>query len=328
MNSTKRVVIVGAGLAGLSAARLLKHHYEVVVLDKGRGVGGRMATRRIGAATFDHGAQFFTTHTAEFAAIVAEWETAAVAAPWFKGRIGPAGIVAADGHTRYRGVASMNAVAKHLARDLDVRCATPVVALAATTTGWNVILENGVLESDAVVMTAPVPQALSLFDAGEVSLTADDREALISIRYEPCLALLAALRGPSGLTMPGAVSPDVEPIGWMADNQMKHVSNVAAVTIHATPAFSADHWSSAPAEIAEELLRAAALDAQPVYGMEQVQRWRYARPTIIHPQRCLVANGLPPLVCSGDAFGGAKVEGAVLSGVAAANAIKQLLGSG
>ena len=43
-----RVVVVGAGVAGLTAARSLAAFSDVVVVDKGRGVGGRLATRRIG----------------------------------------------------------------------------------------------------------------------------------------------------------------------------------------------------------------------------------------------------------------------------------------
>ena len=62
----RQVVIVGAGMAGLTAARRLQRFVDVVVLDKGRGVGGRLATRRVGDATFDHGAQFLTTRTPEF----------------------------------------------------------------------------------------------------------------------------------------------------------------------------------------------------------------------------------------------------------------------
>ena len=62
MTVRPRVVVVGAGAAGLSAARQLGDRYEVVVFDKARGVGGRMATRRLGDATFDHGAQFLTAH--------------------------------------------------------------------------------------------------------------------------------------------------------------------------------------------------------------------------------------------------------------------------
>jgi len=97
-----------------------------------------MATRRIGAATIDHAAQVVTTHTAELAEVVANWAAEGVAQPWFAGRIGSHGIVDADGHTRFRGVGSMNAVAQHLANRLDVRRSTPVqsVELLANRSRW------------------------------------------------------------------------------------------------------------------------------------------------------------------------------------------------
>ena len=57
-----------------------------------------------------------------------------------------------------------------------------------------------------------------------------------------------------------------------------------------------------------EPVRSAGLRAQPINGRVQVQHWRFARPTTIHPERCLVVEGLPPFVCAGDAFGGAKVH--------------------
>ena len=60
-------IVVGAGISGLLAARELSDAgWRVTVLDKGRGVGGRMATRRTGGARFDHGAQFFTVRDERF----------------------------------------------------------------------------------------------------------------------------------------------------------------------------------------------------------------------------------------------------------------------
>ena len=54
----KTTVIVGAGIAGLLAARRLRTAgCDVLVLEKSRGFGGRMATKRVGAAVFDQGAQ-------------------------------------------------------------------------------------------------------------------------------------------------------------------------------------------------------------------------------------------------------------------------------
>jgi renalase len=322
----QRVVVVGAGVGGLTAAGSLPRSLDVVVVDKGRGVGGRLATRRIGDASFDHGAQFITTHTPEFAEIVAGWGRAGVARPWFRGRIGPAGTVDPDGHIRFCGVVSMNAIAKHLAEGLDVRLSNRVLALDPSEGCWRVQLDDGSdLEADAVVLTPPVPQSLTLLAAGGVMLSEADARALQTIRYEPCLAVMAALDGASGLDDPGAIAPASGPIGWMADNRAKGVSSVPAVTIHATAEFSRSHMDASDELVAAELLRAAGLRARPPDGQVQVQRWRFARPTTIHPARFLVADGLPPLVFAGDAFGSAKVEGAALSGIAASAAVTSLL---
>ena len=325
--SRPKVVVIGAGMAGLTAAHRLSAVAEVIVLDKGRGVGGRLATRRNGEATFDHGAQFLTTHSDEFAQIVNRWVNDGVVTPWFRGRIGPDGITDPDGHTRFRGVISMNAIAKALSVGLDVRTASLVSALRNDGTSWTVVMNDGTeLFADGMVVTSPVPQTLALFDNGNVALSATDAVALASIDYDPCLALMAMLDGPSGLPEPGAVDPVGGPIDWMADNQLKGISAVPAVTIHASAEFSRAQWDATDEEIADALIRAAQLDSAVISGSVQIQRWRYARPSIEHPERFLLLDGVPPIVCAGDAFGGAKVEGAALSGTAAALALADSLG--
>jgi len=321
------VVVIGAGMAGLTAGHALTDSTDVVVLDKGRGVGGRLATRRMGDATFDHGAQFITTHTDEFAATITQLVGSGVVAPWFRGRIGPNGVVDPDGHTRFRGAISMNAIAKALAVGLDVRTASLVSSLVHDGKSWTVTLTDGTeLKANGVVVTSPVPQTLAMFENGGVELSPKDADALAAIKYDPCLALMAVLDGPSGLDEPGAVDPDGGPIDWMADNQLKGISAVPAVTIHATAEFSASHLDATDDEIADLLFASAGLAANVIPGSLQIQRWRYARPSVEHPERFLVLDGVPPMVCAGDAFGGAKVEGAALSGVAAARAIESTLG--
>ena len=78
-----RVVVIGAGIAGLLAAQQLHSTgHEVTVLDKGKSPGGRLATRRIGAATLDHGAQFFTVRDAQFDHHVQQWVHDGVVREW------------------------------------------------------------------------------------------------------------------------------------------------------------------------------------------------------------------------------------------------------
>ena len=81
------ILIIGAGMAGLSCAEhLTRAGRTVALIDKGRGPGGRMAARRVDiegeTVRFDHGAQYFTARDAAFHAAVAEWETAGAAARW------------------------------------------------------------------------------------------------------------------------------------------------------------------------------------------------------------------------------------------------------
>jgi renalase len=317
-----RVLVVGAGIAGLTAARRLHGAgHGVTVVDKGRGVGGRLATRRIGDAVVDHGAQFFTAPTPSFAARVDEWRAAGVVEEWFSARLEPDGTKVDDGHPRYRGATGMTAIAKHAAAELpDVRVGCRVTALATAGDRWRAEVEGGSpLSADAVVLTPPVPQALDLLAAGDVVLDASDARALGRVAYQPCVAVLLVLDRPSGLPEPGAVRPAGEPVDWVADNQRKGISPIPALTVHLGPIASAEVWTRPDTEIVADALAAVPVDPAARVVEAQVRRWRYARPSVLHPEPALRLGGLPPAVCGGDAFAAARVEGAALSGAAAAD---------
>lgn len=323
------IVVVGAGIAGLSAARLLHEAgQEVVVLDKGRGVGGRMATRRSGEACFDHGAQFFTVRDPAFARRVAQWVAEGTAVPWGQGFAYGRGGPGEDGHTRYRGRAGMTSIPKRLAQGLDVRLGTRVTAVRAEGQCWELAMEGQVapLRARALIMTPPAPQTLALLAAGQTRLPALLHEALESIHFAPCLALLVRLDGPSRVPAPGGLQLMDEPIFWIGDNQQKGISPAAsAVTIHAGPAFSAANWDADAEGIAGHLLRAAEPWLGTAVAAWQLHRWRYSLPLTPLPERMLVWPGAAPLIFAGDAFGGPRVEGAALSGHAAASALRDLL---
>ena len=316
------VLVVGAGMAGLLAAhRLVAAGRKVVVVDKGRGVGGRLATRRIGEGVFDHGAQFFTSADTEFDAEVAAWVDAGVVAEWFDTRLEPDGSRVSDGHPRWRGTAGMAGIAKHLASSLDVRTGCRLVSVAVDRDGWIATdADGGMIRAGSVVLTSPVPQTLALLEAGGVDLDAIDRVELEAVDYHPCIAVLALLDGPSGIPEPGALRPAGEPLDWVADNQMKGISPVPALTVHAGSATSRELWAASDADVVRELLGAVpGLAANPLPDGVQVQRWLYARPVLCRPESARLLAGLPTAVLAGDAFGGARVPGAAASGIAAAS---------
>ena len=70
-----KIIVVGAGISGCVCAwRLARAGHEVTLLEKGRGVGGRMATRRMEGARIDHGAQFFTARDPRMLELLSHWE--------------------------------------------------------------------------------------------------------------------------------------------------------------------------------------------------------------------------------------------------------------
>jgi predicted NAD/FAD-dependent oxidoreductase len=307
-----RIAVVGAGLSGLVAARrLASAGHDVLVLDKGRSVGGRLATRRIDGAVLDHGAQFFTVRSEEFAALVHPHLASGLVYEWCRG-FGPV----ADGYPRYAVHGGMNAFAKALADGLDVRSGAMAFAIRPGLGRWRLGLDDGTeIPADALVLTAPVPQSFSLLMTAHVSLP----DELRGLEYDRTLGLLAVLDRPSAVPAPGGVQDADETFSFVGDNAAKGISSLPAVTLHVRPTLSEDRWADDRDVVHADLLAAARpwLGAAAVVT-SQVKRWRFATPRQPWPERCWMPDAPAPLVLAGDAFGGPKVEGAALSGMAAA----------
>lgn len=313
-------LIIGAGLAGLTAARDLEQQgHTVTVLDKGRGVGGRLATRRFPEGRADHGAQYFSAQSPEFKTAVQAWLAQSLVREWHLEQSNPASFH----HPRYAVSGGMSQLAKYLSDGLDVRTGERVTHLTPTGAGWQVRCDSGLtLDADAVLITIPAPQALALLADSGLTLAEADQQALAQIRYEPCLAVLLQLNQPSRLPAPGGLRLTDGPVSWIADNQQKGTSDQPTVTIHASHAFSRQHLEATDlAALIPELTSAVAqyVPAQAIIG-QQVHRWRYSNAVERHPDP-LLAVSVPnagALLFGGDGFGQGNVEGAFLSGLAMA----------
>ncbi len=320
------ILIVGAGLSGLMAAQTLReHNLKVMLVDKGRSVGGRLATRRIGPGRADHGAQFFTVRTPEFEVIVNQWMDEKLVFLWSVGwSDGSQQSDQAIGqHPRYAVRGGMNQLAKYLAQALDVRVNTRLTKITRETDGWRAEDEAGnVFMSQALILTPPVPQSLDVLRTGGTDLAATDLEQLEKIRYAPCLAGLFWIDGVTHFPKTGGVQLQNATLSWLSDNQRKGISPEAALlTAHANPDYSQLNWETPPekvmVDLTTEIQPFLANDAQILEA--QYKRWRYALPTELHDEAYLQAQDDPTLIFAGDAFGGPRVEGAALSGLAAAN---------
>jgi renalase len=323
------VIVIGAGLAGLVAAQELEAAgKKVIILDKGKGVGGRLATRRIQNGVADHGAQFFTVRTPEFQAQVDTWLSKDMLSIWGYGwSDGSLKRTAGDGHPRYIAKGGMNHLAKSLASDLqDVRVNVTVSSIHWLGNSWRVVDNNNFsLTSRILILTAPVPQSVELLIA--VPLEESDKQALDRVQYGPCLAGLFVVDGEVNLPEPGAVQDFSQTIYWIGDNQAKGISpNERIITMHAEERYSRQHYNAPDTDIialmSETLQKYMAEGAS--IKEAQIKRWRYSLPITTHPHDILKAEGFP-LIFAGDAFGGrGRVEGAYMSGLAAGKAAAKL----
>lgn len=327
------VLIVGAGLAGLVAANALAAAgRRSIVLDKGRSVGGRLATRRMlglngRMGRLDHGAQFFTVRSPDFAELVHDWRRAGVVREWCRGFSG-----SGDGYPRYCAEGGMSTIAKLLGATADVECRVELRSVAGFDSSLSLTTEDGRRwESDSVILTPPVPQSLALCENGWLPLPEGAESSLMAVTYAPCFALLVTLDRPSGIPFPGGLqlsADDDDIFSFVGDNLAKDISEVPAVTFHTNDEFSVVHFDDDIDTLRTYLLDAARHyvgDAKVLHA--ELKRWKYARPLVGHHGACLPVEPIPgtTLVFAGDAFGAAKIEGAALSGLAAAEAI--LLGA-
>ena len=334
MSKKKKIhscLIIGAGISGLIIGHVLKRRgLTVTVLDKGRGVGGRMATRRIKDAVIDHGAQFFTSQEERFDQWIDQWINRGLAVEWSRGfqKINAeavAGDPSAEDRPHYRGVKGMTTIPKDLAKDLEVHLNCPVQRIIPLAKGWEAHAKGGKnFRAQALMMTPPVPQSLSLLADSKIELPSPIRLSLEAITYDPCIAMLALIENPSHIPYPGGLHFNGEPILWIADNQRKGISpKRPSIIIHAGPKFSRENWEADDAHAIEALTEASSQWIGSRIIEWQLHRWRYSQPIQLHHERCLAVPGSWPIIFAGDAFGGRGVEGAVLSGLAAAEHILQ-----
>ena len=324
-------VVVGAGLAGLFAARTLVQAGKAVrIVDEGRGVGGRASTFRSGRGVFDHGAQYFTARDPVFRTWVETWLAAGLVNLWSDGFSTASGRLNQNGEPRYIGSRGMSAIAGSLAEGLQVGLEAPVSACRWNDGFWTIEFaatepRKDPIRARCLVLTAPVPRSLVVLKVGEVPWSREARSRLERIEYSRCLAALIELGGPSRVPAPGGLWLDGEPVAWLADNTQKGISPGGAgagvsLTLHAGPKFSQAHWDADPDATANKLVDAVRpWLGGPVKSLAW-HRWLYSAPTSVYPERCLALREPGPLVFAGDAFAGPRVEGAALSGLAAGEA--------
>lgn len=334
---TRRVAVIGAGMAGASCARVLADAgWQVQVIDKSRGVGGRLATRRVDgllpadhgsapALAFDHGAPAFTARTPEFQRFVAQAAGDGLLARW-RPRLAPGSAVPLDTPDLWLALPDMPALCRSLLQGLRVATRCTVDALRPVAGGWQVLAGGQtVAEADRVVLALPLPQAAPLLQPHQPDWA---HRALTQVTL-PAWTLMALTDAPPAAAAWDVAWPGSGPLAWVLrqDSRPGRPSHpgLAPWVLHASADWSRTHLEAEPAAVQAALQQALErLLGQPLaWRHVAVHRWRHAttpRADAAAPRCWWSAAGLG--VCS-DALAGAGVESAWLSGQALARALLQ-----
>ena len=323
--SGKRVAVIGAGVAGIACAHALRGHgFEPVIFEKSRGLGGRLATRRVeGGLTIDHGAQFLTARTPAFQSLMRDAQSAGMIAPWSPDI--RAGNRMGDDKWLV-GVPTMNAFLRPMISGVENHLGCEVSAIVRDGAGWRVMCAGSSADETFghVVCTAPAPQAHKLLAQDHPF---DDR--LLNVPIAPCWALLFEVEG--RLNIEGDLwRSDKQDIALLARNASKpgRAGDIEGWVAHACPTWSIRHLEHT-AEDAQNLLLLLVEEtlgiSLPPLGYAKVHRWRYALTTapLGAPYMC---SDDRTLFVGGDWCLGARVEYAYQSGSAIAAALIEKAG--
>lgn len=324
-----KIAILGAGLAGLNLANLLKANAEIVLFEKSDKLGGRMATHRCNGFEFDHGAQFFTAKDSLFKDWLARLVDANVVASW------PARFVEIehksimsqrtwdDAFPHYVGIPSMNAIAQHLAEGLDVRFNQLITGIKPHRTKWVLETADGQFgEFDWVVSTLPAEQAMVILPDSY-----QPKKALQSVQMQPCFTLMLGYDSPRHSAWDAAfVSQSI--LSWVSVNSAKpnRAKPYTLVTMSRND-WARDNFARPEAQIIAELLT----ELEGVMGEKlgdatyiKLKKWKYANADKQKNELSFVDHAAK-LACCGDWCISGRIESAFMSSSRVAETIKASL---
>ncbi len=333
--------IIGAGLSGLTAGRLLaKAGHEVTIFEKSRGFGGRMATRYAGkdlGTKLDHGIPYFTAQTSEFRSFVAELIEKGIIRTWgrnFSAYDGENLINKNPNDSRdviYTSTNGMNKVGKYLSRWVDVKQESKVGGLTyigknrTKKRAWMINMTTSkAFGFDAVIIALPAPQAY-----GILSTTIDEINTLKIVRrldevnYRPSFSLMVGYEDIEQPDWQGIICNN-SILDFVSNESSKRDNSVESTfVLHANAAFSRKHRDGDRDLVSREMLAefsqfAGGWAASPVW--HQLHFWRYSRPQVqIKKPFFELEDKNAPLALIGDYYNGDGVESAYKSGYDLAN---------
>lgn len=348
------VAIVGAGIAGLTCAqRLHQAGYHVIVVEKSRGLGGRIATRRLLNTQVDHGLRYLEPQSDLLELLIQCLLKHKVLQRWTNQvhtfqqsdkqqkdkQEHNYQLLEAEVCPRYVAPMGMTAIAKFLATDLKVFCSHKVQAIALADQTWQLELESSTnqpieaVKAQALVVAIPAPQALALLEPLVNSLLPEFLTSLRSVEFEPCISAIAGYSAEKAqdltyqeISWKAVTFPQDPNLSWLGlDSSKRLTAEQPIFVVQSSATFAKQHLDSKDLQpVGHQLLTHAAQHLLPWLETPewlQVHRWRYAFPEKPWQNSCLSTSTPLPLVCSGDWCGGIQAESGLNSGLAAATQI-------
>ncbi|MFB2935779.1 NAD(P)/FAD-dependent oxidoreductase [Aerosakkonemataceae cyanobacterium BLCC-F154] len=330
------VAIIGAGVAGLTVGQQLRQAgYRVVVVEKSRGVGGRVATRRLYDTRADHGLRYLEGKGEFLQGLVKILCDRQVLKLWTDKiyQFSPNSQISTSCYIAPEG---MSAVAKFLASGLEVWLNHRVESIILNNpVCWqlNFAANNDELPKSlmakAVVVAIPAPQALMLLES---LISQEVLARLRAIEFDPCITVMAGYSSSCQCDRPekAVVFPESDRLAWIGLDSSKRSNSTSPVfVIQSSAKFAQLYLDAEDLQLAgRELLASAAthwlswLDSPEWF---QVHRWRYAFPRLPLAEMFLDTQTSLPLICCGDWCGGNLLESALQSGLSTAERINSQL---
>ena len=252
-----RIAVVGAGIAGLACAQeLLRADAHVTVFERARGIGGRIATRRVGDLAFDHGAQFATARSRGFLRYAQAAVRAGTLDAWRPRLMEDARTWPAPIDDWWIGTPGMGALVRPLARNLEIQTGVSVHELLPGQRGWELQTDSGRPHQvfRAVAIAVPAPQAATLLGPHGRAF-----RQIAEVRMAPCWTGLYAFDGALDL---GAEARRWTrgPVAWAGCDSSKpgRFARPQCWVVHASSGWSREHLELDADEASRLLLHAFA----------------------------------------------------------------------
>tara|TARA_B100000900_G_scaffold411131_1_gene430198 strand:+ start:503 stop:1492 length:990 start_codon:yes stop_codon:yes gene_type:complete len=327
---TYKIAIIGAGLSGVTLARLIKKNFTVDIFEKSRGVGGRMSTRKELSFVFDHGAQYFNTKTSEFRKFIIKSCFKKTIQPWkfklafFNGDKLENLKVISDKDKFLVGVPNMDSIIKFLSKKCNIVLNTRIDKITKIKNKWILVDHNkkNYGQYDWIVLTMPAEQTFSI-----IPKNVSFYSSIQNIKMKGCFSLMVGSETNLKLDFDAANFKEKD-ISWMVVNGSKpQRKENFSLLINSSFQYAKKNINTPETKILNHLLKESSNVLN--YDLSnskliKLHKWKYVE-AINHPIEDFFIDFNKQIAVCGDWCVNSRVEGAFTSAKELSSVILRLV---